>query len=85
MVRQEDERPGHRKQLVTDIRFTFADNPRRGRGGRGRGGFRGEGGRGARGGCGGFAQERNTSKGFAEAAPNINYETDFPSLFKLEA
>lgn len=94
---QEDDRHGHKKQIVTDIRITFADNPRRGgRGGRrgGRDGPRG-GGRGApRGrGFGGpdreHGEERrerpSRGRGPREAAPRFDDETDFPSLVKSEA
>lgn len=89
---QEDDRHGHRKQLVTDIRITFADNPRRGgrggRGGRGRGGPRGEGRGGPRGGRGGFSgppDRGDRPRGPRESAPRMDDETDFPRLVKSEA
>ena len=84
---QEYDRHGNRKQLVTDIKITFADNPRRGgrggRGGRGRGGPReGRGGpRGGRG--GGFSRGDGYSRG--DNAPRMDDETDFPKLIKSEA
>jgi len=80
---EEDDHSDHhnRKQLVTDIRITFNDNPRRGRGRRGgRGGMErgaGGGGRGARGG--------SSNRGFSsqkESAPCFDDEADFPSLLK---
>ena len=93
MFIQEDDRHGHRKQLVTDIRITFADNPRRGgrggRGGRGRGGPRGEGRGGPRGGRGGGfnapPERSDRPRGPRESAPRMDDETDFPRLVKSEA
>jgi len=91
----EDIGHGHKKNLVTDIRITFADNPRRG-GGRGRGGRGGrggprEGGRGGPrgGGRGGFGERSERSdrppRGSRESAPRMDDETDFPSLIKSKA
>lgn len=75
---QQDDRHGRGKQLVTDIRITFNDNPRRGRGRRGgRGGMeRGRGG--PRGGQRMGGRQR-------ENAPRFDDEADFPSLVKSAA
>jgi len=86
---EEDDRHGNKKQLVTDIRITFADNPRRGgRGGRGRGEGRGRG-RGRGEGRGGFGGDREQERrppreprGPRESAPRIENEEEFPSLGK---
>lgn len=82
---QDEDRHGHRKQLLTDIRITFSDTPRRGgRGGR-RGG-RAPGGRGGRGaGRGGFGGSDRSPRNLKEAAPRMDDETDFPRLVKSEA
>ncbi|KAH9523375.1 Plasminogen activator inhibitor 1 RNA-binding protein [Bulinus truncatus] len=79
----EDDRHTRGKQLVTDIRITFNDTPRRGRGRRGgrggveRGGI--ERGRGSRGGGRGVGGKPR------ESAPRFDDEADFPSLVKSAA
>jgi len=82
----EDDRHGRGKQIVTDIRITFNDQPRRGRGRRGgRGGMErgGPGGRG-RGGPDRAPGPRGP-KPAREAAPRMDDELDFPSLVKSPA
>lgn len=89
---EEEEHHGNRKQLVTDIRITFADNPRRGgrgaRGGRGgpRGGPRGGGRGGPAGGDRDYREprERPARGGPRETAPRMDNELDFPALVKSE-
>ena len=69
---QEDEL--RQKKLVNEIRITFNDSPRRGRGGRRP--------RGARGGRSGGGRGDRRS---ANAAPKFDDENDFPSLIKSAA
>ncbi|BFY99716.1 hypothetical protein BsWGS_02756 [Bradybaena similaris] len=74
----EDDHHSRGKHLVTDIRITFNDNPRRGRGRRGgRGGLERGGSRGGMRGVG--------SKPRESAAPRFDDEVDFPSLVKSAA
>lgn len=63
-----------KKKLVNEIKITFNDSPRRGRGGR-----RPRGPRGGR--TGGRGGDRRS----ANAAPRFDDENDFPSLIKSAA
>ncbi|XP_060589254.1 SERPINE1 mRNA-binding protein 1-like isoform X2 [Ruditapes philippinarum] len=71
---EEDEDEMRQKKLVNEIRITFNDSPRRGRGGRRP--------RGARGGRSGGGRGDRRS---ANAAPKFDDENDFPSLIKSAA
>ncbi|XP_041356944.1 plasminogen activator inhibitor 1 RNA-binding protein-like isoform X1 [Gigantopelta aegis] len=76
---EDDEDDRHKKKDLLDIRITFNESPRRGRGGRRPRDGRSRGGRGGGGGMGrGDRKPRET-------APKMDDETDFPSLVKSAA
>ena len=62
------------KRLVNEIKITFNDSPRRGRGGRRPRGVRG-----------GRGSGRGSDRKNPNAAPKFDDETDFPMLVKIEA
>ncbi|KAK3586341.1 hypothetical protein CHS0354_038321 [Potamilus streckersoni] len=73
---EEEEEEDRNKQIINNIKFTFSDSPRRGRGGRRP--------RGPRGGMGGRGSGRGDRKA-KEVAPRFDDEKDFPRLVKTEA
>lgn len=73
----DEDEDDHRSKVVTEIRITFNDSPRRGRGSR-----RPRGGRGGRGERGMGRGERRGGGNSRESAPKFDDENDFPSLVK---